>query len=38
MNKMDMDYRLLIEDLELKAKTKKGAGYSNKQKAMETNI
>jgi len=32
MNKMDVDYRSVIESLELKAKTKKGAGFARKQK------
>jgi len=36
MNKMDMDYRMLIESLELKAKTKKGAGFAKKEKNIAT--
>lgn len=32
MNKNGMDYRNVIEDLELKAKTKKGAGFKKKEK------
>jgi len=35
MHKMDMDYRLLIENLELKAKVKKGAGFAKKNKEEE---
>ncbi len=31
MNKLEVDYRLLIENLELTAKTKKGAGFANKE-------
>ena len=30
MNKMNVDYRELIDSLELEAKTKKGAGFANK--------
>ena len=30
MNKMNIDYRRLIECLELEAKTKKGAGFAKK--------
>ncbi len=32
MNKEDVDYRTLIESLELKAKTKEGAGFSKNKK------
>jgi hypothetical protein len=32
MNKADVDYRTLIEDLQLTAKTKIGAGFSKKKK------
>lgn len=32
MQQKQIDYRLLIENLELKAKTKKGAGFSKKKK------
>ena len=32
MNKADLDYRSLIESLELEAKTKKGAGFAKKDK------
>lgn len=32
MHKMGMDYRSIIESLELKAKTKKGAGFAKKIK------
>ncbi|GAW87731.1 conserved hypothetical protein [Bathymodiolus platifrons methanotrophic gill symbiont] len=32
MNKTNMDYRPLIESLELKAKTKKGAGFAKQVK------
>lgn len=32
MHKMNMDYRLLIESLELEAKTKKGVGFAKKNK------
>lgn len=32
MHKEDIDYRSIIEDLELQAKTKKGAGFAKKQK------
>ncbi len=32
MNKEDVDYRTLIESLELKAKTKEGAGFSKIKK------
>ena len=32
MNKIEMDYRSMIEALELEAKTKKGAGFANKKK------
>lgn len=32
MNAMDEDYRGLVEGLELKAKTKKGVGFANKEK------
>ena len=35
MNKMDVDYRSVIELLELKAKTKKGAGFAKKDKPKE---
>ena len=31
MNKENMDYRLIINELDLKAKTKKGAGFSKKE-------
>jgi len=34
MNKMDLDYRAIIEALELEAKTKKGAGFAKKAKDM----
>ena len=37
MNKMDMDYRPLIESLALKAKTKKGAGFARQDKVIVTN-
>jgi len=30
MHEMGMDYRTIIESLELKAKTKKGAGFAKK--------
>ena len=36
MQKNDMDYRLLIENLELKAKIKKGAGFAKKNKESES--
>jgi len=36
MNKLDMDYRTLIESLGLKAKTKKGAGFAKKEKNIGT--
>lgn len=32
MNEKGMDYRLLIDSLELKAKVKKGAGFARKHK------
>ena len=32
MNKLDVDYRSVVESLELKAKTKKGAGFAKKDK------
>ena len=32
MNKMDLDYRAIIEELELVAKTKKGVGFAKKEK------
>ena len=32
MNQKDVDYRKLIESLELKAKTKEGAGFSKNKK------
>ena len=32
MNKQDVDYRKLIDSLELKAKTKEGAGFSKTKK------
>lgn len=32
MHKIDLDYRSIIESLELKAKTKKGAGFAKKDK------
>jgi len=32
MNKRDIDYRTLIEALDLKAKTKKGSGFAKKEK------
>ena len=32
MNKMDVDYRSIIEALELKAKKKQGAGFAKKDK------
>ena len=35
MLKAGMDYRLLIENLELKAKVKKGAGFAKKNKEEE---
>ena len=35
MNKNGMDYRPMIEGLELKAKTKKGAGFAKKKKVPE---
>ncbi|MDC9729401.1 MAG: hypothetical protein PSN04_08765 [Methyloprofundus sp.] len=35
MNKLGMDYRTLIEGLELKAKVKKGSGFAKKNKAKE---
>lgn len=31
MHSKEIDYRTLIEDLELKAKTKKGAGFAKKK-------
>jgi hypothetical protein len=33
---MDMDYRPLIESLDLKAKTKKGAGFAKQNKEVVT--
>jgi hypothetical protein len=36
MHKMDMDYRPLIESLDLKAKTKKGAGFAKQNKEVVT--
>ncbi len=36
MNKMDIDYRPMIEELKLTAKTKKGAGFKKKNKTAET--
>ncbi|MEA2018597.1 MAG: hypothetical protein U9N59_09125 [Campylobacterota bacterium] len=37
MNQKDVDYRTLVESLELKAKTKEGAGFSkNKKSKSET--
>jgi hypothetical protein len=36
MNKTDLDYRSLIESLELEAKTKKGAGFAQKYKKTTT--
>lgn len=36
MNKTDLDYRSLIESLELEAKTKKGAGFAQKDKKTTT--
>jgi len=35
MHKAGMDYRLLIENLELKAKVKSGAGFSKQNKEEE---
>jgi len=32
LNKLGIDYRPMIESLELKAKTKKGVGFSKKEK------
>jgi hypothetical protein len=37
MNTMDVDYRPLIEELKLKAKTKKGVGFSTKEKSLKDN-
>lgn len=36
MHRNGEDYRALIEALELKAKTKKGAGFANKESTPET--
>ena len=33
MNKIEIDYRSMVEVLELEAKTKKGAGFANKKKS-----
>lgn len=33
LHKVDIDYRSLIDDLELEAKIKKGAGFAKKNKA-----
>jgi len=38
MHKQGMDYRVLINDLELKAKVKKGAGFAKKPKKEEENL
>jgi len=35
MNKQDVDYRLMIEDLGLKAKVKKNAGFAKKAKVKD---
>jgi len=35
MHLAGMDYRVLVESLELKAKTKKGAGFAKKEKIMD---
>lgn len=37
MNKMGVDYRPIIESLELQAKTKKGAGFATKDKSRSKN-
>jgi len=36
MNQANVDYRELIEDLQLTAKTKEGAGFSKKKKEKES--
>lgn len=36
MNQQNIDYRLLINKLELKAKTKKGAGFAKEDKQTDT--
>jgi len=38
MHKQGMDYRVLINDLELKAKVKKGAGFAKKPKKEDANL
>ncbi len=37
MNAMDLDYRSLIDELALEAKTKKGAGFAKKDKSESVN-
>lgn len=37
MNKMDVDYRTMIDDLDLKAKVKKGAGFAKKNTVENVN-
>ena len=37
MNKNEMDYRSVIEALDLQAKTKKGVGFATKQKSSSGN-
>jgi hypothetical protein len=36
MKKMDIDYRIIINELDLKAKTKEGAGFKKKEKSTIT--
>ncbi len=38
MHKQGLDFRSIIEALELEAKTKKGAGFARKNKVDETSI
>ncbi len=38
MHQMDIDYRAIIDSLELKAKTKKGAGFAKKKKESSTKL
>jgi hypothetical protein len=37
MNKVGMDYRSIIESLDLEAKTKKGAGFAKKENVASKN-
>jgi hypothetical protein len=38
MNKVGIDYRSIVEELVLESKTKKGAGFTKKEKDSDTNL